>query len=82
VTSSASHRGIVESLGEAVASVEIDGAEVARIPRALLPIDVQVGDALTITVVRDEAGTREALRASAEQMAEAPLDDATGDVTL
>jgi hypothetical protein len=69
-------------MAESIASVEIDGEQIVRVPRALLPSDVQVGDAVTITIARDEAGTREAMEASAAQMRDAPIDQSSGDIAL
>ena len=86
-------RWVVQSVGESVASVEVDGDTIVTLPRWLLPEDAAEGDVLAVThtraagraslvVMRDAAGTREALAESETQMRDAPVDTAGGDVTL
>ena len=86
-------RWVVESLDDATAAVEVDGASIAHVPRWLLPAGTRAGDVLAVTrapghdrvtvvVEHDADATRAALDASAQQMRDAPIDTQGGDVTL
>jgi hypothetical protein len=84
---------VVEALGESTATVEVDGQEMAKVPRWLLPAGAREGDVLAVThergaerasltVVRDPDATKAALAASERQMRDAPVDKKGGDITL
>ncbi|WP_025410578.1 DUF3006 family protein [Gemmatirosa kalamazoonensis] len=86
-------RWVVTSLGPSVASVEVDGDAIEKVPRWLIPVDAHEGDVLaversrgpdrvSIVVKTDPAATREALAASEKQMRDAPVDKKGGDVKL
>ena len=88
-----SSQWVVDSLGEATATVEVDGKETAKVPRWLLPTGVREGDVLAVErradeervsiTVRQDPKAREAARAASErQMRDAPVDKKGGDVTL
>jgi hypothetical protein len=87
------HRWIVDVLDAHAATVEVDGERTIELPRWLLPDDAREGDVLTVrhdrgadesrlVVEIDRPATRAAMDVSREQMARAPLDTSTGDITL
>lgn len=74
------HRWMIDSIEEFIASVEVDGREIIRVPQWLLPAGAAEGDVLRVThersddrsalrVERDASATAAARRASAEQVA-------------
>ncbi len=84
---------IIESFGETTVRVEIDGAELVEVDRALIPDDAREGDVLTVTerragddvqlcVARDPQATTDALAESEAQLADAPVDRGSGDIAL
>jgi DUF3006 family protein len=91
------YRWIVDSMEEAIASVEIDGKQTAPLPKWLLPRGAKEGDVLEVThdvaesgeesrlsIVVDRAGTSAAMDRSAKQVgstARSP-NDPGGDITL
>ena len=86
------HRWTVDTIDTRVARCEIDGAAVS-LPRWVLPADAKAGDVLRvrhereghrsrITIVRDDAGTEEAMDASREQLARSAPARGGGDIVL
>jgi hypothetical protein len=86
-------RWVVDAVEEGVARLELEDGEAITLPRWLLPRDAAAGDVLrarvsaregraTLTLERDEAATRAALRRSTEQLARQPVGDSTGDIAL
>ena len=86
-------RWLVDAVEEGVARLELEDGEAITLPAWLLPGDAAPGDVLrarvstrggraTLTLEHDEAGTREALRRSAEQLARQPVGGSTGDIAL
>lgn len=84
---------IVDALGEATATVEVDGKDTEKVPRWLLPIGTREGDVLeverrtddervTLTVRQDRQARETAREASEKQMKEAPVDRKGGDIAL
>ena len=84
---------VVDSLGETVATVEVDGKDVLKVPRWLLPQGTREKDVLVVTreagrervsltVARDPDSTKAALEESAAQLRDAPVDGKGGDITL
>lgn len=91
------HRWVIDSIEEAVASVEVDGNRMITVPQSLLPAGVKQGHVLrvvretandgkrsTVTIEVDEAATREALAASAAQTKKGTRqnNDPGGDIVL
>jgi hypothetical protein len=92
-------RGVVDAIEERVASIEVDGDKMITVPLATLPAGVKQGHVLavrremspdgkraTLTIEIDEAATKQALAASAAQVAsirrQSAKRDPGGDVTL
>lgn len=90
------YRWVVDSMEEAVASVEIDGRQTTQLPKWLLPRGAKEGDVLQVThdvaesgesrlsIVVDRAGTSAAMDRSATQVgstARSP-NDPGGDIKL
>jgi len=89
----AHHRWIVDVLDTHSATVEVDGERVVALPRWLLPAEAREGDVLAVrhereghesrlVVALDPAATEAAIEASRAQLASAPTDPSTGDITL
>jgi hypothetical protein len=91
------YRWVVDSMEEAVASVEIDGERTAQLPKWLLPRGAREGDVLQVThdvaesgeesrlsIVVDRDSTRAALERSARQVADRGRSpgDPGGDIQL
>lgn len=92
------HRWAIDGLEEGVARVEEDGERMLSVPRHLLPADVKEGQVLAvtrgttrngawqITIVIDEAATRQAIEQSkatvAKTMTASRERDPGGDVVL
>ena len=88
------HRWMIDSIEEFIASVEVDGREIIRVPQWLLPAGAREGEILRVThersgdrsalrVERDAAATDAARRASAEQLRRpGATRDPGGDISL
>ena len=89
------HRWIIDAIEGDIARCEI-GDAVVHLPRWLLPADARAGDVLRVrheregqrsrvTIVRDAAGTRDAMQASRDQLARtdaSPGKGGRGDIAL
>ena len=75
---------VVDSIEEAIASIEVDGKTMITVPVAVLPKGVVRGQILRVTISIDEAGTKKALAVSAAQVRkhERQPDDPGGDIAL
>jgi len=85
---------MVDSIEEFVASIEVDGREMARVPQWLLPEDAKEGDVLRVTHERskgrsslrveiDAEATQTARAASARQVTQqGTRKDPGGNITL
>lgn len=93
----AEHQWIVDSIEEGVASVEVDGDRMITVPLSTLPVGTREGHVLrvrreqsadgqrsTLAIELDEAATRQALAASARQVANTAKQktDPGGDIVL
>jgi hypothetical protein len=91
------HRWVVDSIEESVASVEVDGHAMMTVPQSLLPSRARQGHVLRVkreisadggrsvlTIELDEAATKRALDASAAQVKKGAKgkNDPGGDITL
>jgi hypothetical protein len=80
------HRWIVDAIDEEIATCEVDGAVVMRVPRWLLPAGAAAGDALVVRHRRE--GTTSTLEIALEpRTPDAPDPDpempsGSGDVVL
>lgn len=88
------HTWVIDAIAEHVASIEIDGDAVVRLPLWLLPRGARPGDVLavsheldaggersTLRIAIDERGRKAAMRKSSEQVAR-PVRDSKGDIAL
>lgn len=88
------HVWTIDSIGEDVARIEVDGDRVVTLPAWLLPAGTAEGDVLRVShqrevarsvlvIDRDHAATRLANRRSAQQLADTPLNaGGSGDIVL
>lgn len=88
------HRWMIDAIEEFIASVEVDGREIIRVPQWLLPAGAIEGEILRVThersgdrsalrVERDASATDAARRASAEQLRRpGTKHDPGGNITL
>jgi hypothetical protein len=92
-----SHRWVVDSIEERVASVEVDGGTMITVPQWMLPDGARDGHVLSVrherpaegkrsvlTIEIDERATKDALEQSAAQVKKgrARSNDRGGDITL
>lgn len=90
-------RWVVDSIEESMASVEVDGKSMITVPQTLLPSGARQGHVLRVkrelsadglrsvlTIELDDAATKRALAASAEQVNKGAKgkNDPGGDITL
>ena len=79
-------RWVIDSIEENVASIEVDGRAMVTLPHSLLPDGAKEGHVLRVTIEIDEAGTKQAMDASAAQvkrgMEESRKRDKGGDIKL
>jgi hypothetical protein len=93
----APHRWVIDSIAEHVAAIEVDGAEVVRVPQWILPARAAEGDVLAVrhdvsadgnrsvvTIDIDDAATVAARSASSAQVAgiNAVSSDKRGNIKL
>jgi hypothetical protein len=91
------HRWVVDSIEEFVASIEVDGGKMIQLPQWVLPDGARDGHVLSVchdrptggtrsvlTIEIDEKGTKDALDASAAQVAKhrKQPNDPGGDIAL
>ncbi len=79
------HRWVVDSIENGIASIEIDdGGGMLEVPKEVLPAGARDGQVLRVTIEIDDAATKEALAASAAQVAEqdGQSNDPGGDIAL
>lgn len=80
------HRWIVDAIDEEIATCEVDGIVVLRVPRWFLPEHAAAGDALVVRHVRaDTASTLEITLAPAKPDTPDPdpgTPSGTGDIVL
>jgi hypothetical protein len=85
-TRTQAQRWVIDSIEETVASIEVDGRAMITLPHALLPAGAKEGHVLRVTIEIDEAGTKQAMDASAVQvkrgMDESRKRDKGGDIKL
>jgi hypothetical protein len=80
----ATHRWVVDSIEESVASVEVDGSKMMTIPLSMLPKAAREGHILCVTIEVDAEATQKALAESAAQVKKgaSKSKDPGGDITL
>jgi hypothetical protein len=80
------HRWVIDAIDEEVATCEVDGVVVMRLPRWLLPEGARAGDALVVRHRRDRASSQLeialALARPDGRTAELPPPESSGDIDL
>jgi hypothetical protein len=89
------HTWVIDAIAEHVASIEVDGGAVVRLPQWVLPRGARAGDVLvvsheidadgrrsTLRIAVDEQGKKTALRKSREQLAQSSPKKDSGDIAL
>lgn len=66
---------MVDSIEEFIASVEVDGRDIIRVPQWLLPPNAKEGDVLRVT--HERAGDRSVLRVELDETATAAANRAS-----
>ena len=85
VMSDTRHRWTVDSIDEGIATCEVDGELVMRIPRWLLPEGAKAGDALVVRHRRERGSSHLELALALsrpERSPDLPPSESSGDIDL